>query len=101
MWHYPPFVPQTAPAPRRDDTGLVWLLTNAASATHLRETVMRSGGDAVRFLRVDACTRGQPVRALLCLELDAMPALRAELQRRLPGCDWHEAPRRGERSHAH
>lgn len=101
MWHTPPFVPAAKPAAQQDDTGLVWLLTNSASATRLREAVMRSGGDAVRFLRVDACTGSEPVRALLCLNVDAMPALRAELQRRLPGCDWHEAPRRGERRHAH
>ena len=92
------------PAARRqqphDDTALVWLQTEAASAASLRRAVIRAGGDAVRFLRIDACTDGRPVRALLCVQRAALAALRTDLLRRLPSCAWHEAPRRGER-HVH
>lgn len=90
--------------PPRDDSGLVWLEAQQTSAAALREAVIRAGMDAVRFLRIDACPSGgtlPTVRALLCAERVALPALRAELLRRLPGCAWHEAQRRGQPHHGH
>jgi len=87
-----------SPALRRqlpaDHTMLVWLQIDTASATSLRQAVIRAGLDAVRFLRIDACPSGCPVRALLCVERDAAPALQAQLLQRLPGCQWHAALRR-------
>ncbi|MEM8514582.1 hypothetical protein RCH14_003932 [Massilia sp. MP_M2] len=80
--------------PPADHTMLVWLQVDTASATSLREAVMRAGLDAVRFLRIDACPSGRTVRALLCVERDAAPALQSQLLQRLPGCKWHPAPRR-------
>ena len=80
--------------PPADHTMLVWLQVDTASATGLREAVIRAGPDAVRFLRIDACPGGRTVRALLCIERDAAPALQAKLLQRLPGCQWHAAPRR-------
>ena len=80
--------------PPADHTMLVWLQIDTASATSLRQAVIRAGLDAVRFLRIDACPSGGNVRALLCVERDAAPALQAQLLQRLPGCQWHAAPRR-------
>lgn len=82
---------------------MVWLQIDAASSERLRAVVIRAGGDAVRFLRIDACAgdaHGGTVRALLCVETDACAALRAEVLRHLPACAWQVAPRRGEVLHA-
>lgn len=101
MWH----ATSDYPAARRqapvEHTVLAWLQVDTASATTLRQAVIRAGVDAVRFLRIDACPNGGPVRALLCVERDAAPALRAQLLQRLPGCQWHEATRREARPRAH
>ncbi|MDN4038274.1 hypothetical protein [Massilia sp. YIM B02443] len=96
------------PAPQRQDTqsgrhaapSMVRLEVDAASGELLRAVVICAGGDAVRFLRIDACARSGAVRALLCVEADAAPALRREVLRRLPGCSWQPAPHRGEQLHA-
>lgn len=79
-----------------DAASMVWLQVDAACAGLLRATVIRAGGDAVRFLRIDACARSGAVRALLCVEHDMAPALRQQVMRCLPGCTWNEAPRRQE-----
>lgn len=105
MWH----ATSDYPAARRqapvEHTVLVWLQVDTASATTLRQAVIRAGVDAVRFLRIDACANGgpncDPIRALLCVEKEAAPALRAQLLQRLPGCQWHEVTRREARPRAH
>jgi len=82
---------------------MVRLKVDAASSERLRAVVIRAGGDAVRFLRIDACAahaRCGAVRALLCVETDACAALRAEVVRHFPACAWQVAPRRGEAMHA-
>lgn len=99
MWHCTSEFPPVRRHPPKDHTILIWLQLDAASATLLRQTVIRAGMDAVRFLRVDACASGGPVRALLCVERAAAPALRDEVQRSLPGCEWHEATQRREYQH--
>lgn len=99
MWHCTSDYPAVRRQPPKDHTILIWLQVDAASAATLRQTVICAGMDAVRFLRVDACASGGPVRALLCVERSAAPALRDEVQRRLPGCAWHEATQRGHYKH--
>lgn len=82
---------------------MVRLEVDAASSARLRAVVIRAGGDAVRFLRIDACAghaRCDTVRALLCVETAACAALRTEVLRQLPACAWQVAPRRGEALHA-
>lgn len=101
MWHCTSDYPAVRRQPAHDNTILVWLQADGTAAALLRQTVIRAGQDAVRFLRVDACASGGPVRALLCIERAAAPALRAQLLAHLPGCEWHEAHRRDERGHGH
>ncbi len=81
MWH----ATSDYPAARRqapvEHTVLAWLQVDTASATTLRQAVIRAGVDAVRFLRIDPCPNGGPncgpncgpIRALLCVEKDAAP----------------------------
>jgi hypothetical protein len=105
MWQstsrYPALLRRT---PRgADRASMVWLEVDAASSQCLREVVIRAGGDAARFLRIDACScsAGRAVvRALLCVEPGASAALRAEVLRRLPQCVWQAAARRGDHVHA-
>ncbi|MEW7850230.1 hypothetical protein AB2N08_16165 [Massilia aurea] len=94
MWHATSDYPAVRRQPPADRTILVWLQVDTASATSLRQAVIRAGLDAVRFLRIDACPSGGAVRALLCVERDAATALQAQLLQCLPGCQWHEAARR-------
>jgi len=101
MRHTTSNYPTVRRQPPADHAILVWLQVDTASATTLRQAVIRAGVDAVRFLRIDACLNGGPVSALLCVERGAAPALRAQLVHRLPGCQWHEAPRREALPHAH
>lgn len=106
MWHSTYRYPSLQQAERHHHhphASMVWLQVDAASSERLRAVVIRAGGDAVRFLRIDACAgdaHGGTVRALLCVETDACAALRAELLRQLPACAWQVAPRRGEALHA-
>lgn len=99
MWLYSPDRAARRQPPQ-DNTLLVYLQGGAQSPAALRRAIICAGQDAVRFLRIDSCPGNGPVRALLCVERAAAPALREEILRRLPGCEWHEANRR-ERSHEH
>jgi hypothetical protein len=105
MWHASSDYPTARRQAPVEHTVLAWLQVDTASATTLRQAVIRAGVDAVRFLRIDPCPNGGPncgsIRALLCVEKDAAPALRAQLLQRLPGCQWHEATRREARPRAH
>jgi len=104
MWQstsrYPALQRRNAPPDHHAAASMVRLEVDAGSSERLRAVVICAGGDAVRFLRIDACARSGAVHALLCVEADAAPALRREVLRRLPGCSWQPAPRRGEQLHA-
>lgn len=104
MWQstsrYPALQPHKTQPDHPAAASMVRLEVDAGSSERLRAVVICAGGDAVRFLRIDACARSGAVRALLCVEAHAVPALRREVLRRLPGCAWQPAPRRGEPLHA-
>ena len=65
----------------------VRLVVDAASAITLRRVVMRTCGDAVRFLRIDACAHTEKVTALLCVAADVAPTVCQEISRFLPDCE--------------
>lgn len=65
----------------------VRLVIDAASAATLRQVVMRTCADAVRFLRIDACAGTGKVTALLCVAADAAPTVCQEIMRFLPDCE--------------
>lgn len=65
----------------------VRLVVDAASAITLRQIVMRTCGDAVRFLRVDACARSGKVTAFLCVSADHAATVCKEIARFLPDCE--------------
>jgi len=105
MWQstsrYPALLRRTPRGAER--ASMVWLEVDAALSERLREVVIRAGGDAVRFLRIDACScsaQRAVVRALLCVEPGAAAALREEVLRHLPQCQWQAAARRGAQVHA-
>lgn len=70
---------------------MVQLEIDTASARTLRWVVMRSGADAVRFLRIGACGRGGKVSALLCVDADAVHRVQQAIARFLPDCECRRA----------
>ena len=70
---------------------MVHMEIDTASARTLRRVVMRTGADAVRFLRIGGCGKGGRVTALLCVDADAADNVRQEVARFLPDCQYRSA----------
>jgi hypothetical protein len=74
-----------APAPR---ACLMQLTVDAAAVTDLRALVMRTCGEAMQFMRVEACDHGERARVWLCLSRALAGQVVVAVMRALPGAEF-------------
>jgi hypothetical protein len=74
-----------APAPR---ACLMLLTVDAAALSELRALVMRTCGDAMQFMRVEACDHGERARVWLCLSRALAGQVMVAVMRALPGAEF-------------
>ncbi|WP_373989003.1 hypothetical protein [Duganella sp. BuS-21] len=67
---------------------LMQLTVDAASVTELRALVVRTCGDAMEFMRVEACDHGARVKVWLCLSLALAGQVMEAVMRALPGAEF-------------
>lgn len=77
--------PRRARAPR---PCLMQLTVDAAAVTDLRALVVRTCGDAMQFMRVEACDHGARVKVWLCLSLALAGEVMDAVMRTLPGAEF-------------
>lgn len=67
---------------------LMQLTVDVAAATALRALVVRTCGDALQFMRVEACDHGARVRVWLCLSRALAAQVMEAVMRALPGAEF-------------
>ncbi|RZT08493.1 hypothetical protein SAMN05216319_3093 [Duganella sp. CF402] len=85
------------PAPR---ACLMLLTVEAAALGELRALVVRTCGDAMQFMRVQACDHGERAKVWLCLSRALAGQVMVAVMRALPGAEFGRmtplaAPSRG------
>jgi len=67
---------------------LMQLTVDAAAVTDLRALVVRTCGDAMEFMRVEACDHGARVKVWLCLSRALAGQVMEAVMRALPGAEF-------------
>ena len=67
---------------------LMQLTVDAAAVTTLRQTVTRLCGDALRFMRIEACEHGTRMKVWLCLGQGLVGQVMDAVMRLLPGAEF-------------
>jgi len=67
---------------------LMQLTVDVAAVTELRALVMRTCGDAMQFMRVEACDHGARAKVWLCLSRALAGQVMAAVMRALPGAEF-------------
>lgn len=74
-----------APGPRQC---LMQLTVDTGALSELRALVTRTCGDALQFMRVEACDHGARVRVWLCLSRALTGQVMEAVMRALPGAEF-------------
>jgi hypothetical protein len=74
--------------PRPPRGCLLQLTVDVAALSELRTLVTRTCGDAMRFMRVEACDHGARVRVWLCLSRALAGQVMEAVMRALPGAEF-------------
>ncbi|MBV7537306.1 hypothetical protein KW842_16175 [Duganella sp. sic0402] len=83
---FPAQAPRRHAAPAR--SCLMQLTVDVAAVTDLRALVVRTCGDAMQFMRVEACDHGARVRVWLCLSRALAGQVMEAVMRALPGAEF-------------
>lgn len=75
---------KSAPAALR----LMQLTVDTAALTTLRQTVMQVCGDALRFMRIEACEHGARMKVWLCVTETLVQHIMETVMRRLPAAEF-------------
>ena len=67
---------------------LMQLTVDSGSVTALRALVMRTCGDAMDFMRIEACDHGARVKVWLCLSRAMAGQVMVAVMRALPGAEF-------------
>lgn len=76
-----------APAPAQP-VCLMQLTVDAAAVTTLRQTVTRLCGDALQFMRIEACEHGTRMKVWLCVGSALVAQVMEAVMRLLPGAEF-------------
>jgi hypothetical protein len=84
-----PFPRKPVPAESVPETAcLVQMTVDTRSLTLLRQAVMRVCGDALEFMRIEACDHGRRMRVCLCVGRCVASRLMEEVMRLLPAAEF-------------
>src|SRR5476649_1899642 len=67
---------------------LMQMTIDTGSITTLRQTVVRVCGDALEFMRIEACEHGARMRVWLCTSEALMAQVMEAVMRFLPGAEF-------------
>lgn len=84
---FPPATASAAPA-RSPRPCLMQLTVDSGALRELRALVARTCGDALRFMRVEACDHGARARVWLCLSRALAVQVMEAVMRALPGAEF-------------
>ncbi|NVD69261.1 hypothetical protein HUX88_01645 [Duganella sp. BJB1802] len=74
--------------PPRPRACLMQLTVDSGAVTALRALVMRTCGDAMEFMRVEACDHGARARVWLCVSRALAAQVMEAVMRALPGAEF-------------
>lgn len=74
--------------PPRPRACLMQLTVDSGAVTALRALVMRTCGDAMEFMRVEACDHGARARVWLCVSRALAAQVMDAVMRALPGAEF-------------
>ncbi|SFL45247.1 hypothetical protein [Rugamonas rubra] len=77
---------QAAKAPQ--PVCLMQLTVDAGAVTALRQTVTRLCGDALQFMRIEACEHGTRMKVWLCIGRSLVGQVMEAVMRLLPGAEF-------------
>ena len=76
--------PRPVPAP----ACLMQMTVDASTITVLRQMVMRICGDAMEFMRIEACDHGTRMKVWLCISSTLVGQVMEAVMRALPGAEF-------------
>nr|WP_315258194.1 hypothetical protein [uncultured Duganella sp.] len=85
LFHTPAAAPVRRQSPRQC---LMQLTVDTGALSALRALVARTCGDALQFMRVEACDHGARVRVWLCLSRALAGPMMEAVMRALPGAEF-------------
>lgn len=93
-------VAQAAPAQAPEPASCLMQMTvDASKITMLRQMVTRICGDAMEFMRIEACDHGARMKVWLCTSSALVAQVMDAVMRNLPGAEFgrfsQRAPQRG------
>jgi len=89
-------VPRPAPAP----ACLMQMTVDASTITVLRQMVMRICGEAMEFMRIEACDHGTRMKVWLCISRTLVAQVMEAVMRALPGAEFGRFSERATARHA-
>lgn len=80
--------PERGPAPAAAPNCLMQLTVDTAAVTALRQMVSRICGEALEFIRIEACDHGRRMRVCLCVRRPLVRQIMDAVMRMLPGAEF-------------